>query len=68
MELYWDYNYYQPWTDNKQMIEEIIVIRDKGDKDDTMDDVSAHQDQIGRKDFRLNQTNYRYWTKKRNTR
>jgi len=26
------------------MIEEIIVIRDKGDKDDTMDDVSAHQD------------------------
>ena len=68
MELYWDYNYYQLWTDNKYMIEEMMAIRDKEDKDDTMDDVLAHQDQIGRKDFRLDYTNYRHWTKRRNTR
>jgi len=44
MELYWDYNYYQLWTDNKCMIEEMMAIRDKEDKDDTMDNVLAHQD------------------------
>jgi len=44
MESHWDYDYYQPWTDNKWMVEEIMVIRDKGDKDNTMDDISAHQD------------------------
>ena len=63
MELHWDYDYYQPWTDNKWIVEEIMVIRDKGDKDDAMDDISAYQDQVRRKDFRLNQTNYRHWTK-----
>ena len=63
MESHWDYDYYQPWTDNKWMVEEIMVIRDKGDKDNTMDDISAHQDQVGRKDFRLDWTNYRHWTK-----
>ena len=47
MELHWDYNYYQPWTDNKQMVEEMMAIRDEKDKDDAMDDVSAHQDQVG---------------------
>ena len=63
MELHWDYDYYQPWTDNKWIVEEIMVIRDKGDQDDAMDDISAYQDQVRRKDFRLNQTNYRHWTK-----
>jgi len=44
MELHWDYDYYQPWTDNKWIVEEIMVIRDKGDQDDAMDDISAYQD------------------------
>ena len=43
MELHWNYNYYQPWTNNKWMVEEMIVIRDERDKDDVMDDVSSHQ-------------------------
>ena len=43
MELHWDYNYYQPWTNNEWMVEEMIVIRDERDKDDVMDDVSSHQ-------------------------
>ena len=43
MELHWDYDYYQLWTDNKWIVEEIIVIRDEGDKDDIIDNVSAHQ-------------------------
>jgi len=43
MKLHWDYNYYQPWTDNKWMVEKIIVIRDERDKDNVMDDISAHQ-------------------------
>ena len=47
IELHWDYNYYQPWTDNKQMVEEMMAIRDEKDRDDAMDDVSAHQDQVG---------------------
>ena len=59
MELYWNYSYYQPWTDNEQMVEKIIAIRDERDKDNVMDDISAHQGQ----DFRLDQTNYRHWTK-----
>ena len=42
MELYWDYDYYQPWTNNKWMVEEIMVIKDKEDKDDAMNNVSAH--------------------------
>ena len=59
MELYWNYSYYQPWTDNEQMVEKIIAIRDERDKDNVMDDISAHQGQ----DFRLDQTNHRHWTK-----
>ena len=43
MELHWNYNYYQPWTNNKWMVDEMIVIRDERDKDDVMDDVSSHQ-------------------------
>ena len=42
MELHWNYYYYQPWTDNKQMVEEIIVIKDKKDKDDVINDVLVH--------------------------
>ena len=56
MELYWNYSYYQPWTDNEQMVEKIIAIRDERDKDNVMDDISAHQGQ----DFRLDQTNHRH--------
>ena len=58
MKLYWDYDYYQPQTNNKWMVEEMIVVKDEGDKDDIIDDVSIHQGQ----DFRLDQTNYRHWT------
>ena len=47
MELHWDYNYYQPWTDNKQMVEEMMAIRDEKDKDDAMNNVSVYQDQVG---------------------
>ena len=43
MKLYWDYDYYQPWTNNKWMVEEMIVVKDEGDKDDIIDDVSIHQ-------------------------
>ena len=46
MELYQDYNYYQPQTDNEWMVEEIMTIRDEGDKDNAMNDVSAYQDQV----------------------
>ena len=60
MELYWDYNYYQPQTDNEWIVEKIIAIRDERDKNNVIDDISAYQGQ----DFRLDQTNYRYWTKK----
>ena len=42
MELYQDYNYCQPQTDNKWMVEEMIVIKDKEDKDDAMNNVSTH--------------------------
>ena len=41
MELHWDYDYYQPWTNNKWIVEEILVIRNKTDKENTMDDVSV---------------------------
>ena len=44
MELHWNYNDYQPWTNNKWIVKEILVIRDKVDKDDTMDNVSAYQE------------------------
>ena len=39
-----------------------MTIRDEKDKDNTIDDVSVHQGQVRRKNFRLDQTNYRYWT------
>jgi len=42
MELYWDFDYYQPWTNNRWMVEEMIVIRDEEDKDDVIDDISAY--------------------------
>ena len=41
------------------MVEEIIAIRDEEDKDNATDNISAYQDQ----NFRLDCTNYRYWTK-----
>ena len=47
MELHWNYDYYQSWTDNEQMVEEMMVIRDKKNKDDTMDNISVYQDQVG---------------------
>ena len=47
IELHWDYDYYQSWTDNEQMVEEIIAIRNKKNKNDTMDNVLVHQDQVG---------------------
>jgi len=42
MELHWDFDYYQPWTNNRWMVEEMIVIRDEEDKDDVIDDISAY--------------------------
>ena len=44
MELHWDYDYYQPWTDNKWIVEEMMAVKDKKDKDDIINDVSVHQD------------------------
>ena len=62
IELHWDYNYYQPQTNNKWMVEEIMGIRDKKDKDNAMDDISVYQNQVERKDFGLHWIKYRYWT------
>ena len=42
MELHWDYDYYQLWTDNKWMVKEMMVIKDEEDKDNAMNDVSVH--------------------------
>ena len=42
MELHWDYDYYQLWTDNKWMVKEMMVIKDEEDKNDAMNDVSVH--------------------------
>ena len=47
MELHWDYNYYQLQTDNKWIVEKIIAIKDKEDKDNTMNDVLVYQNQVG---------------------
>ena len=47
MELHWDYNYYQLQTDNKWIVEKIIAIKDKEDKDNAMNDVLAYQNQVG---------------------
>jgi len=43
MELHWDYDYYQPWTNNKWMVEEMIAIREEGDKDNAIDNILIHQ-------------------------
>jgi len=29
MNIEWNYSYYQPWSDNKWLVEEIMAIRDK---------------------------------------
>jgi len=42
MELHWDYDYYQPWTDNKWMVEEMIVINNEKNKDETMNNISVY--------------------------
>ena len=39
-----------------------MTIRDEENKDDTIDDISVYQGQVGKKDFRLDWTNYRHWT------
>jgi len=44
MELHWDYDYYQSWTDNEWIVKEIMVIKDKEDKGNVMNNISAHQD------------------------
>ena len=36
MKLFWDYDYYQPWTDNEQMVEEMLAMRNKANKDNTV--------------------------------
>jgi len=44
MELHWDYDYYQFWTNNKWIVEEIMVIKNEEDKDDIINNVLAYQD------------------------
>jgi len=29
MNIEWDYNYYQPWSDNEWLVDEILAILDK---------------------------------------
>jgi len=29
MNIEWDYNYYQPWSDNKWLVDEILAMLDK---------------------------------------
>ena len=29
MNIKWDYNYYQPWSDNKWLVDEILTMLDK---------------------------------------
>jgi len=29
MNIEWDYNYYQPWSDNEWLVDEILVMLDK---------------------------------------
>ena len=47
MELHWDYDYYQPQTNNEQMVEKMIAIKDKKDKNNTINNILAYQDQVG---------------------
>ena len=42
MKLHWDYNYYQPQTNNKWIVEKILAIRNKEDKNDTIDNMLAY--------------------------
>jgi len=39
MNIKWDYSYYQPWSDNKWLVDEMMAMRDKmlmQDEDITM--------------------------------
>ena len=29
MNIKWDYSYYQPWSDNEQLVDEIIAIQEE---------------------------------------
>ena len=29
MNIEWDYNYYQPWSDNEQLVDEMLAIQNK---------------------------------------
>jgi len=29
MNIEWDYNYYQPWSDNKQLVDEMLAMLDE---------------------------------------
>ena len=29
MNVEWDYSYYQPWSDNKWLVDEMLIIQDK---------------------------------------
>ena len=61
MKLYWDYNY-QPWTNNEQIMEEMLAIQNKENKDNEIDDMLVYHYQGGRRDFELDQTDYRHQT------
>ena len=61
MELHQDYNY-QPWTNNEQMMEEMLAIKNKKNKDDKIDDMLVYHYQEGRRDFGLDQTDYKHQT------
>lgn len=52
MNLHWVYEYYQPWTDNEQLVKEIMVVANEVDKDNAMDSILAHQQQFGRDNYR----------------
>jgi len=32
MNVEWDYNYYQPWSDNKWLVEEMLAMLDEDSK------------------------------------
>ena len=29
MNIEWDYSYYQPWSDNEQLVDEMLAMQDK---------------------------------------
>jgi len=39
MELYWDYDYYQSWTDNEWMVEKMLAIQSKENKGNEIDNI-----------------------------